>query len=102
MSVLCELYFNEAIHEKVKTNLSQKQSGHNRDPFFYFVQNCGKTNARFSFFFNAMIGTLKMHKETDRALHESGNYISAMFSIDTTNKESGTKLNNYYINILLQ
>jgi hypothetical protein len=49
-----------------------------------------------------MIGTLKMHKETDRALHESGNYISVMFSIDTTNKESGTKLNNYYINILLQ
>ena len=43
-----------------------------------------------------------MHKETDRSLHESGNYISVMYSIDTTNKESGTNLNNFYINVLLQ
>ena len=51
---------------------------------------------------NAMTGRLKVHKQMDTALHESGNYISVMFSIDTTNKESGTKLNNYYINVLLQ
>ena len=37
----------------------------------------------------------------DRALHESGNYISVMFSSDTTNKESGTKLNYYYIIIII-
>jgi len=43
-----------------------------------------------------------VHKEVNTALHESGNYVSVMFSTDTTNKESGTKLNNYYINVLLQ
>jgi hypothetical protein len=49
-----------------------------------------------------MTGRLKVHKQTNIALHESGNYISVMVSTDTTNKESGTKLNNYYINVLLQ
>jgi hypothetical protein len=49
-----------------------------------------------------MTGTLKVHKKMDTALYESGNYISVMFSIDKTNKESETKLNNYYMNVLLQ
>jgi hypothetical protein len=49
-----------------------------------------------------MTGRLQAHKEMDTALHESGNYISVMLSKGTTNKESVTKLSNYYINVLLQ
>ena len=72
------------------------------DPFCLFWAEWWEGQCKTFFFFNAIIKSPKVHKEVNTALHESGNYVSVMFSTDTTNKESGTKLNNYYINVLLQ